>query len=123
MKKLLFILGFLMVLSNCKNATVEKPYNLIDEDKMVDILFDISVLEAIKVTNPKSLETRKINTNRYIFQKYKIDSLQFVKSDLYYSSDPDNYGEIYKKVIEKIDNIRKLDSIKNAKTIQKQSVN
>lgn len=112
-----------MVLSNCKNATVEKPYNLIDEDKMVDILFDISVLEAIKVTNPKSLETRKINTNRYIFQKYKIDSLQFVKSDLYYSSDPDNYGEIYKKVIEKIDNIRKLDSIKNAKTIQKQSVN
>ena len=112
-----------MVLSSCQNAIVEKPHNLIDEDKMVDILFDISVLEAIKVTNPKSLETRKINTNRYIFQKYKIDSLQFVKSDLYYSSDPDNYGEIYKKVIEKIDNIRKLDSIKNAKTIQKQSIN
>lgn len=111
MKKLLFTLGFLMMLSSCQNATVEKPHNLIEEDKMVDILFDISVLEAIKVTNPTSLATRKINTNKYIFQKYKIDSLQFVKSDSYYASDPVNYGEIYKKVIEKIDNIHKTDSI------------
>lgn len=105
-----------MVLSSCKNATVEKPNNLIDEDEMIAILFDISVLEAIKVTNPKSLETRKINTNKYIFQKYKIDSLQFVKSDLYYASDIDNYGKMYKKVIEKIDFIRKSDSIKALKT-------
>ena len=123
MRGLLLFLSFFIILTSCKNTTVEKPDNLIEEDKMINILYDVSVLEAIKVTNPKSLETRKINTNRYIFQKYKIDSLQFVKSDLYYSSDPDNYGEIYKKVIEKIDNIRKLDSIKNAKTIQKQSVN
>lgn len=107
-----------MVLCSCQNTTVEKPHNLIDEDKMVDILFDISVLEAIKVTNPTSLATRKINTNKYIYQKYTIDSLQFVKSDLYYAADPDNYGKIYKKVIEKIDNIHKSDSI-NALKIKK----
>jgi len=115
MKRLLFFLSFFIVLTSCKNTTVEKPDNLIDEDKMVDILFDVSILEAIKVTNPKSLETRKINSNKYIYQKYKIDSLQFAKSDLYYASDVANYEKMYKKVIEKIDNVRKTDSINNAK--------
>ena len=104
-----------MVLISCQNSAIEKPNNLIDEDKMIDILYDISVLEAIKVTNPKSLETRKINTNKYIYQKYKIDSLQFVKSDLYYASDITNYQKMYKKVIEKIEIIRKNDSIKALK--------
>lgn len=104
-----------MLLIGCKNATIEKPDNLIDEDKMVEILYDVSILEAIKVTNPKSLETRKINSNKYIYQKYKIDSLQFVKSDLYYASDVSNYEIMYKKVIEKVENIRKEDSIKNTK--------
>lgn len=115
MKKLLFFLSFFMLLIGCKNATIEKPDNLIDEDKMVEILYDVSILEAIKVTNPKSLETRKINSNKYIYQKYKIDSLQFVKSDLYYASDVSNYEIMYKKVIEKVENIRKEDSIKNTK--------
>ena len=104
-----------MLLIGCKNTTVEKPDNLIDEDKMIEILYDISILEAIKVTNPKSLETRKINSNKYIYQKYKIDSLQFVKSDLYYASDVSNYGKMYKKVIEKVENVKKADSIKNIK--------
>ena len=115
MKKLLFFLSFFILVTGCKNTTVEKPDNLIDEDKMIEILYDISILEAIKVTNPKSLETRKINSNKYIYQKYKIDSLQFVKSDLYYASDVNNYGKMYKKVIEKVENVKKADSIKNIK--------
>lgn len=115
MKRLLFFLSCFILLISCKNTTVEKPDNLIDEDKMVEILYDVSILEAIKVTNPKSLEIRKINSNKYIYQKYKIDSLQFVKSDLYYASDVTNYEKMYKKVIEKVENIRKTDSIKNTK--------
>ncbi len=83
MRGLLLFLSFFIILTSCKNTTVEKPDNLIEEDKMINILYDVSVLEAIKLTNPKSLETRKINSNKYIYQKYKIDSLQFAKSDLY----------------------------------------
>jgi sulfur relay (sulfurtransferase) DsrF/TusC family protein len=122
MNKLLGLFSFLMVLVSCKNTPIDKPQNLIEEDKMINILYDNSVLQAIKVTNPKSLETRKINTNKYIFQKYKIDSLQFVKSDLYYASDADNYGKMYKKVIEKIENVRKADSIKELSKIRKKAI-
>ena len=64
---------------------------------MVDILYDISLLEAIKSQNINGGMSLK-TSNDYIFKKYKIDSLQFVKSNKYYAS----YIEEYKKMFQKV---------------------
>ena len=88
------MVGF-MVLISCKKAAISEPKNLIDEDKMVEILYDIAILEAIKVSNPASLQSRGIDSKTYIYEKFKIDSLQFEQSDKFYTSDVVQYAKMY----------------------------
>jgi hypothetical protein len=67
---------------------------------MIDVMYDLSILDAIKYQNPASLETYKINPSQYIYKKYKIDSAQFAQSNIYYAS---NYKD-YKKCMMRLSN-------------------
>ena len=103
MKKFSFLFFCITTFLGCQNAPIEKPDNLIDQDKMVDIMFDINVLEAMKSQTTLVLEANKINPNTYIYKKYNIDSLQFAKSDKYYASDVKKYKEIFDAVNKRIE--------------------
>jgi hypothetical protein len=103
MKKLAVLFLCFALFGSCENAVVEKPDNLIDQDKMVDIMFDINVLEAMKSQTTLVLEANKINPNTYIYKKYNIDSLQFTNSDKYYASDVKKYKEIFDAVNKRIE--------------------
>lgn len=95
-KSLVVIFGFFAVLA-CNNNTVDKPDNLIEKDKMINILYDISVLEAVKSQSINGGISSKTSTD-YIYKKYKIDSLQLVKSNKYYAS----HIEEYKKMVDQV---------------------
>ena len=84
-------------------ARDQKIFDLIDQEKMVDIMFDISVLEAMKSQTTLVLETNKINPNTYVYKKHHIDSLQFANSDKYYASDVKKYKEIFDAVNKRIE--------------------
>jgi hypothetical protein len=103
MKKLSVVFFCFALLVCCQNAPIEKPDNLIDQDKMVDIFFDITVLEAMKSQTTLVLETNKINPNTYVYKKHHIDSLQFANSDKYYASDVKKYKEIFDAVNKRIE--------------------
>ena len=90
-----------MLCFGCNSSSVEKPNNLIDKDKMVDILYDISLLEAIKTQNINGGITPKMG-NDFIYKKYKIDSVQFVKSNKYYASDIEGYKKMFEKVKQRL---------------------
>ena len=47
MKNVGVLLFCFALFGSCQNAPIEKPDNLIDQDKMVDIMFDINVLVLI----------------------------------------------------------------------------
>ena len=113
MKKCIVIMVGLMVLIACKKNAISEPKNLIDPDKMVEILYDIAILEAIKVSNPASLQLRGIDSKTYIYKKFKIDSLQFAQSDKFYASDVVQYAKMYKKVIDQINAEKTKDSLLN----------
>lgn len=81
---------------------VEKPSNLIPEDKMVDILYDLTLLDASRAQNPTRLKQAD-NLNTYIYKKHGIDSLQFVKSNRFYAADPKEYRKLFEKVGTRID--------------------
>ena len=114
MKKLSVLFFCFALFGNCQNAPIEKPDNLIDQDKMVNILFDITVLEAMKSQTTVVLETNKINPNTYIYKKYNVDSLQFANSDKYYASNVNKYKEIFDAVNKKIDNQMELSKKQNS---------
>lgn len=96
---LLFIAIALTTVS-CKDEAVEKPKNLVERSKMVDIIYDLSILEAARTQTagvqnyPKSTE--------FIKNKYKIDSLTFAKSTQYYASDVKEYKKMYNEVKERL---------------------
>lgn len=102
MKKILcFFIASLLFLS-CQQSAIEKPDNLIDEETMEDIIYDLALLDAIKVNKPASLEKKNITASTYVYEKYDIDSLQFVNSNHYYASDVHNYLKMYQRVEERL---------------------
>lgn len=94
-------ISFFIVLINlisCAEKVIEPPENLIAKDKMVDILYDLALLNSAKSTNPLALEEKQVEAMPFLFEKYNIDSLQFAQSDLYYASIPLEYEDIYMKI-------------------------
>ena len=103
MKKIIALFILFSMVVGCQESAVPKPDNLIDKDVLVSILYDLSLLEAMKSQNPAVLETNNINPNTYIYSKYKIDSVQFARSNKYYASDIKKYKEIVENVNKKIE--------------------
>lgn len=103
MRKTILFLAIAMAFVSCKEDIVPKPERLIAKDKMVDIMYDLTVLEAIKNQNPASLDTFKINSRAYIFKKYKIDSIQYAKSNVYYASDYNEYKSMFEQISKRLD--------------------
>lgn len=82
----------------------EKPENLIPKEKMVEILYDVFVLNAAKGSNKMILEDHGIYPENYVFEKYGIDSLQFAESNAYYGFYVDDYEMIIADIKTRIDN-------------------
>lgn len=102
MKKLLlpFFAIFLVVVS-CNQSVVQPPENLIDENKMVDILYDLSLLDAIKIQGNNTQQTFP-STTEFLKKKYQIDSVTFANNSKYYASDIKNYKKMYDRVKERL---------------------
>jgi hypothetical protein len=84
---------------------------------MVDIIYDMSILDAVKYQNANPLYENGINPKTYIYKKYKIDSLQFVKSNAYYAADYGEYKKMFDEVSDRIKGEKKVvDSIIAIKT-------
>lgn len=105
MKKYISLFVLFVLLLSCNKDLVEKPDDLIDKNTMKNILYDITLLDAIKYQNSETLYKNGINPKTYIYKKYKIDSIQFFKSNAYYVSD---YRE-YKNMVEEVNNRFKKD--------------
>ena len=103
MKKIILILSLVLFLASCNHNAVEKPENLIEEEVMTNILYDLSILEAMKSQNPYAPQNQSMNPKDYIFKKYKIDSLQFATSNRYYVSQIEAYKKMYDLVNERLE--------------------
>ncbi len=116
MKKLIFIF---LVLFSCGFSVQKKevPENLISEEEMINILYDMSLISVSKGINKRILENNGMKPKKYILKKYDIDSLQFVSSNEYYSKDLETYLSIYEEVLNKLEVNREfiVDSIENYK--------
>jgi outer membrane protein assembly factor BamE (lipoprotein component of BamABCDE complex) len=104
--KIKIVLPFLVIfaiLSSCKKEVAKVPNRLIEEDKMVNIMYDMAVLDAMRNQNPSLLDSFKNNSNAYIYKKHKIDSVQFAQSNIYYAADFKAYKKLYEQVKIRLD--------------------
>lgn len=87
---------------SCGEKLMEKPEDLIPKEKMINILKDFTILNSAKNTSAIVLQDHNIEATEFIFSKYGIDSLQFVTSDKYYASLPNEYEAIYIEIEKRI---------------------
>ncbi len=121
MKKIVFFLCITLLFYSCKQEAISKPKNLIEQNKMVDIIYDLALLEGIKTQNYGVKQN--INAMQFVYDKYKIDSLQFVKSNQYYASDIRNYKKMYEEINKRIEtNKTYLDSLENKRGKSKTAI-
>ncbi|TXI68287.1 DUF4296 domain-containing protein [Flavobacterium sp. UBA6195] len=112
--KQLFYLLFIVTAISCSKNPVKKPERLLEEEVMVDIIYDVSLLQAIEGAYPNKLIEQNIKPNQFIFEKYQIDSVTYKENQLYYAADSRVYKRIYKKVSERLDqNIQKAGKVIN----------
>ena len=111
MKNILSIILLFLLSISCNSNAVKKPENLIEREKMVDIIYDLSILEAAKSQKPIVLEQYQIKSNTYIYKKYQIDSLQFANSVKFYATDLEKYYGIYDSVNKRIErNLKRIST-------------
>lgn len=80
---------------------------------MEDVLIEISLLNGARSYNRDLMEAKGINPDRFIYEKYGIDSVQFVRSNEYYSEHYKQYQEIYTNVKNRLEALKvEYDSIR-----------
>ena len=103
----MFVVFLFLVLVCCGEKVIQEPENVISKEKMIDILYDLSLINAAKGTNPKILEENGVEPTNFLFEKHGIDSLQYVNSDSYYASIPLEYQAIYEAVASRLEKEKK----------------
>lgn len=131
MKKLSYLLAFLILGSCTSNTIFEKPTDLIPKDTMSLLVQEMMIASSATYIKNKNME-RNINYMPLVYERFQIDSVRFQTSNLYYMSKIDEYKlifedaknslkqqkEYYDKIKSSKDSIRQ-DSIKRTKDLKK----
>lgn len=113
MKKGILFFALLVSFVGCrKEETVKTPKKLIDKAVMVNVFYDLALLEASKYQMMSKTEYQKISPKEFIFKKYKIDSAQFSQSNIYYATSIEEYKAMFEQVQKRLQaNSDKMDTI------------
>lgn len=94
-----YTIVLLFVVSCYQFKEPEKPKNLISKAEMVNILIDLKLIASVTAGDDiKVLDSNNVQSQKYIYKKYNIDSTQFALSNNYYAYHLEDYEEIYTKV-------------------------
>ena len=108
MKLTIYIVFIFFTLASCTSRTIyKKPENLIGKDKMINIWTDLYIAIGAKSIKTKKLE-RKKNYIPLVLEKYKIDSIQFSKSNIYYTSRIEEYEEMFEEVQKRLNDLKNI---------------
>jgi len=122
MNKYIIFIALLTLVISCKEEI--KPNRLIEKEVMVNIMYDLSILQAVKYQNPTSIDSFKINARDFVYKKYRVDSLQFAQSNIYYSTNNEQYKEMFNQVVDRINNEKTAaDSLVKLEIKKKSNIN
>ena len=109
MKKVLIL--FFIFLISCNNQ--KKEDDIMTIDQMVNFLFDVNLINTSRGFTNISKNNYFLIRDSMLFKKHDIDCLKFVRSNNFYSRNPNLYLDIYEGIDVKINAI--IDSINNIK--------
>lgn len=102
MKQIVFFLLVVFIFS-CNNHEINKPENLLDESTMLDLMYDMAIIQAIKSTGEYTLIDNKIEVTKLLNEKYKIDEKTWLENNEYYASDIKKYKLMIEEVLARLE--------------------
>jgi hypothetical protein len=93
---------------SCKQESIPKPDNLLSKEQMANMLYDITLINAMKGVDKRKLDSSILHFDTYLYKKHKTDSAQFAISNNYYAANPLKYNEIYGMVSARLEKERKV---------------
>lgn len=110
MKKVLILFSIFLI--SCSNNK-KKGDDIMTIDEMVNFLFDVNLINTSRGFTNISKNNYFLIRDSMLFKKHEIDCLKFVRSNNFYSRNPELYLDIYEGIDDKINAI--IDSINNIK--------
>lgn len=97
MKKIIpfFLLAICL---SCNHHELSKPKNLIDEDTMLAIMYDLSIIQAVKSTGDYTLNNNDLEAVSFLKNKYNVDEDTWHENNKYYASNINKYNRMVEKV-------------------------
>jgi len=123
MKVFYFLIMIFIIISCTDKVNYEKPQDLIGKEEMIDLLYDMHI--AVGTSNVKNVHLeRNRNYMSLVFDKYGVDSTRFATSNIYYTSNINEYEEIYEEVQRRLDTIKnfyqdRMDSLASEQTTKR----
>lgn len=85
----------------------------VSQQKMVDVLYDLTVSSSARSTANKRDTLQYVVLYEDILKKHGLDSLKYIKAQKVYQQDPDTYAAIYDSVYQRIQkNLEKVRATK-----------
>lgn len=98
MRNLIVSIFVLVLLIACESSTIfKKPENLIPEQTMAELIVDLELARYAKGKKNNFMDT-KMEYTHLVYEKYGIDSAQYVESNKYYVSNLETYRRIHENV-------------------------
>lgn len=117
------MLGLILHIVACGSESARKPENLIPLHTMEAILYDLAIIDGARIADPQGLSDAGLSQQGFIFEKYKIDSLQFAESNSFYTSNIDEYILMYERILKKIETEKTLlDTLVKREKIKSDSI-
>lgn len=97
MKKIFWISSLLLLgLGACKKEEI--PENLLPQERMTDLLYDLTLLNS-RQSNYINADTLVVSHNAIaLLNKYDLDSTSFVRQHRYYMDQPEVYTRMFDSV-------------------------
>lgn len=118
------IAGFVVaaLFFSCSKPLIEKPEKLIHADKMLDMLVDVHLAESAFNTRRSrdSLVMKSSSVDFYysVLEKYQVPDSVFEKSLVFYASQPRKFEKMYRKVLNKLNEMEHEFSGRKTKAVE-----
>lgn len=109
MRGLMILFLIIITFLACESKVdYQKPEKFIPKEQMIELLLDMHM--AVGSSNLQNLKLEKNrNYMSLVYEKYGVDSTQFKLNNIYYTSNIDEYEEIFEAVEQRLDKLK--DSI------------
>jgi len=118
MRNFLCICLLLIGIGGCKPGI---PSDIIQPDKMGDVLYDIHMADGFIATIPDPDSAKNTSAAYYkgIYKRFEIDSALYTRSMNYYYDHPDVLNVMYEKITAKLKKAKEKEDKINAKRLKK----